>query len=94
MTLTSQPIAPVLLHALDHGPWLEVQAGVRSALQAHQLAQTVAVFRIADSKEAPRLAKPQLRIQREPASAKTSERPRAAKAQVPQISLDDEWEEF
>ena len=62
--------------------------------QAHQLAQTVAVFRIADSKEAPRLAKPQLRIQREPASAKTSERPRAAKAQVPQISLDDEWEEF
>lgn len=61
--------------------------------QAHQLAQTVSVFRVADSKDALRLAAPQLRIQREIVS-KQSEQSRAPKAPVQQVSLDDEWEEF
>ncbi|UCV24990.1 chemotaxis protein [Ferribacterium limneticum] len=61
--------------------------------QAHQLAMTVSVFRIAERKEAPRLAPP-LRIQREAASTTNSERPRGPKAPVLQVSLDDEWEEF
>lgn len=62
--------------------------------QAHQLAQTVSIFRIAESKAAPRLASPPLRIQRQAVSTTNSERPRATKAPVQQVSLDDEWEEF
>jgi methyl-accepting chemotaxis protein len=62
--------------------------------QAHQLAQTVSVFRIAESNEAPRLAPPPRRIERKAPLATTSERPRAQKAPVQQVSLDDEWEEF
>jgi methyl-accepting chemotaxis protein len=62
--------------------------------QAHQLARTVAVFRIADSNDARRLAPPLLRIQREAASTTNGERPSPTKAQVQQVSLDDEWEEF
>jgi methyl-accepting chemotaxis protein len=62
--------------------------------QANQLAQTVAVFRIAESKEAPLLAPPQPRIQHEAGSITNSERPRAKKALQQQVSLDDEWEEF
>jgi methyl-accepting chemotaxis protein len=62
--------------------------------QAHQLARTVAVFRIADSKDVPRLAPPLLRIQREATLTTNGERPSPTKAQVQQVSLDDEWEEF
>lgn len=39
MKSATPPTAPILLHALDHGPWLEVQTGVRQALQAQGLAQ-------------------------------------------------------
>jgi len=62
--------------------------------QAHQLAQTVALFRIASGKEASRLAPPLPRSHRKAASAANSEQPRAPKAPLQQISLDDEWEEF
>ena len=62
--------------------------------QAHQLAQTVAVFRIAERKEAPLLAPPLPRIQHQAGSITNSERPRAKKALQQQVSLDDEWEEF
>lgn len=62
--------------------------------QAHQLAMTVSVFRIAESKEVPRLASPQHRILHETAPTTNSERPRAQKAPAQQVSLDDEWEEF
>jgi methyl-accepting chemotaxis protein len=62
--------------------------------QAHQLAQTVAIFRIAESKEAHRLISPQPRIERAATSAKRSAGPRTQRGPVPQISLDDEWEEF
>ena len=62
--------------------------------QAHQLAQTVALFRIASGKEASRLAPPLPQSHRKAASAANSEQPRAPKAPLQQISLDDEWEEF
>jgi uncharacterized phage infection (PIP) family protein YhgE len=62
--------------------------------QAHQLAQLVSVFRIVDVKQPRRLAVPPSRIQREAASTKNSERPRAQKAQAQPASLDDEWKEF
>lgn len=35
-------IPPVRLCALDHGPWLEVQAGLRQALDVHGLVQFIA----------------------------------------------------
>jgi methyl-accepting chemotaxis protein len=62
--------------------------------QAHQLAQTVAVFRIGDSTVLPRISPPPPRVQRSVASAANGAPPRAAKTQIQQISLDDEWEEF
>ncbi len=62
--------------------------------QAHQLAQTVAVFRIGNGKVTSRLASPPPRIERKAESAMKNEPPRAPKAQVQHVSLDDEWEEF
>jgi methyl-accepting chemotaxis protein len=62
--------------------------------QAHQLAQTVALFRIADGNQPPRLGSPQRRLQSEAAPSTHSERPRAQKAPANPVSLDDEWEEF
>lgn len=61
--------------------------------QAHQLALTVSVFRTGEGTAPPRIAPPP-RVRREFASTATSAPPRVAKVQVPQISLDDEWEEF
>jgi len=60
--------------------------------QAHQLAQMVAVFRITDGREAPRLASPTAPLQREATKATNVQRQGARKA--PALSLDDEWEEF
>ncbi|NTV69400.1 MAG: chemotaxis protein [Azonexaceae bacterium] len=62
--------------------------------QAHQLTQTVAVFRIGDSNMTSRLASPPPRIERKAESAMKTEPPRGPKAQLQHVSLDDEWEEF
>ena len=61
--------------------------------QAHNLAQAVAVFRVADSVGAPRLEAPRTRQHEAVPQISKPERS-AAKKPALSVSLDDEWEEF